>query len=344
MSSWLIAAKLIPIPHEEQELGLAEVEVPKILRDGVDVDSATFLHFVFSDLSFTAELKLKNTSETMDIPRFNLIVEQGNEVTFKPGNHVELDLSFSIEGDLGNIEGEDFRCSILVASDTEDNVVDRYSDVLLTDSESQSPVWLDLVKHKGHKGNRFGTVVINSTREDLEGILDVHAHASFNCSRNCLLKALDIVYSVRFYREDHSGPFPEGFIGFTHDDFREDSSQFQCSKNDPDYPCNVYCSAVGSSPSTIGISRLDRNGDTTPVNDISVSGSYWSFSQFSVDDVSVSGAHDFRCTARTQTKEITMDLTLTIVEYARIDQHLSSVTKFENGVSEYLQCMLMYVI
>ena len=197
---------------------------------------------------------------------------------------------------------------------------------------SEAPVWLELVSREGEKGDRRWTGLINSTTEDPEGILEVQAALHFNCSRNCLLRSMATKYTIRFYREDHSGPFPEGFIGFVHDDFRRDNSHLYCSVN---RSCHVYCQTVGSDPPTTKISKLAPNGEMTPINVFTMSGNYWSFAQLVTDNVSFADAGDFRCTARSQTREVTEDLSLVVVKDVKIDRELSTATQFEDGVSEY---------
>ena len=329
---------------EDQEMGMAVVEVPK--SSPGDDNSFIYLHFVFPDLFFTAQFKLDDTHDTMDIPRLQLHVQQGNDITFKPGNQVELDVTFTIEGDLDSIVSEEPRQQILVRSETEEDVLDRYTFFSPGRSESDTrSVWMDVVKFGGDKGNRFATAVINSTRQDPEGILDMFIDVRFNCSRNCLLQKLDVHRSVRFYREDHRGPFPEGFIGFIHDDFRPNISHFDCIPEEAEgNQCYVYCEAAGSGPLiSMDISRLDANDDINRTSDLTLFGSYWGFTQLVFDDVRAADAGDFRCTARSQTKEITIDLSMVIVKKAKIDHELSTVTKFENGVSDFLWCIHFYV-
>ena len=301
-------------PQEEQDLGVVEVKFRKN-----SYSPETFLHFIFPSNYFTIRLKLKNTPNAIQLPRVHLEVAQGNDVKFKPGTDVKLDFKFKIEGDMEDIDREEETSQILVKSDTEDDVVDRH--------------FARFVKLEGSKGDRHGTLLLNSTFGGKEGILEFRVNVKLNCSRNCLVYEFDVHRSVRFYREDHTGPFPEGFVGFVQDDYNRGRSKVYCSIN-TERECFFFCEVYGDHPKYVQIFKDDE-----PTDDVRLSASFTASTQLYFDDVSFADAGTYTCKAWSKTNEtITQTMSLVVVDAAKINRELSTITQFDNGVRSKRVC------
>ncbi|XP_070183984.1 uncharacterized protein [Littorina saxatilis] len=314
--------------QENQNIGAVEVQVPK-KSNALDY---TILTFSYPDHYFTAYLQVSNTPNTMEVPRITAEVAQGSDVTFQPGSLPELDFTFKVDGDLHAVKGDSVHCRVMLKSDTEDNRVDSYFsvDVGMRGQQDEVPVWLDIVSLQGWTGDWHATVLINSTLEDPRGILECTASVRFNCTENCLVDTLDSAAQIRFYRDDHSGPFPEGFLGFVHDQDSADPSRVFCDVSEPNY-CNIACEVAGSDPSTAELTKILPSGDVMPTDALEMSDGHWSGSNLKMVNVTYADAGDYRCTAKSGSKDITMDISLVVFKAARINKNLAFVTEWMNG-------------
>ncbi|XP_070207314.1 uncharacterized protein [Littorina saxatilis] len=314
---------------KNQDVGVVEFHVSKDTIQSEE-DYPPMLSFSYPGLYFTAHLKLNNTPNSMEVPRITAQIAQGSDVIFQPGSDAVLDVTLKVEGYTNAIEDDYVHLRVIVKSDTEENRVDSYHPSLYSHSASGSPVWLDLVSDHGPKEDRHRTFRINSTLDDPRGILEVIAWFGFTCSKNCLLERLDSTATVRFYSADHSGPFPEGFLGFDNSQYPPDPSRVVCDVSRPDY-CTIDCQVVGNDPSTAELTKILPNGDVMPTDDVAFSDGQRSRSQLRFDNITYADAGDFRCTAKSGSKEITMDISLVVLQSPRINKDLSQVTHFDNG-------------
>ncbi|XP_070207312.1 uncharacterized protein [Littorina saxatilis] len=319
--------------QEDHDFGVVELYIPKesILREE-DYVEPIYLLFNYPDISFTAYLQMNNTPNSVEVPRITAQIAQGNDVTYKPGSDARFDVEVKVEGDSQNIRGDSGHCMAIVKSDTEENRVDRYPvNVGRGSHHRESLVWLERVSEPEKEGDRRGTFLINSTLFDPRGILELYARIDFCISlENCLLEKLEGTATVRFYSEDHSGPFPEGFLGFVHDHYSSDLSQVFCDVRRRD-KCTISCEVMGSDLCTAELSKILPSGDVIPTDDFVLSSGHRCSSQLSFANITYADAGDFRCTAKSGSKEITLDMALIVVKAPRINKDLSQVTHFENG-------------
>ncbi|KAL8565592.1 hypothetical protein ACOMHN_066591 [Nucella lapillus] len=299
-------------------MGVAEFIIPK--QEGY---SKTWVNF--PDQFLTLYLNPVDTPDYIDVPRVQFTTSQGSDIAFQHGQDVHMDFSSDINGDIDNIEHDRMMYHIMLKSDTEDNVITRYSQHHAEDNSRPVPVNLVPLQFGGPKGHRFVNFVLNSTIEDVEGVVEASLAVEFNCSKNCLVLYLHSFLTVEFHRVDHEGPFPKDFIGFVHDQDMDHSVHY-CAVDHG--KCHISCSAFGDGLTKLEIAKinsLDQNQLKSNLNrNFGVS---WLF----FPDVSLGDAGTYQCTAETANKRITEQRELRVIQAPTIDQQLSKKTTFENG-------------
>ncbi|XP_076449419.1 uncharacterized protein LOC143285867 [Babylonia areolata] len=300
--------------------GTVDFKVPKRPRM-----KGPLVIFTLPDVSATMVLDLNNTEDSIDLPRIEFVAAQGEDIKYKPGQPIEFNVTFTIDGvGMDNIASDRAYFRILIRSDTQDHVVDRYDPT----RDPNSQVVLSVKDLGGPMGDRQAKLTLISAKEDPEGLMTVMYKVHFNSSANLPLSWLSYQFAVTFYQEGHEGPFPKGYMGFVHDT-SFDNSRVQCEAGSHD--CVLLCEALGDEVTDIQITVMtDQGPDSSLSNTVTFTEGLAS-AEVHVRNVTSEDAGYFHCTAKSPTQQIIRVLEMEIVKIAKINEELSNATLFDNG-------------
>lgn len=140
------------------------------------------------------------------------------------------------------------------ASENGDTVFDDYYWFSGTPNpQPRSP--LRLVSPAHEKIGGFYEFQLN-TSSHIEGIAELTTFDQFNAGDETgLLKSLQTLTSVRFYRAEQEGTFLSDSVGFVRNGPGDESRSCEMYPNQPT-TCYITCSAVGGHPSDIQIVKV----------------------------------------------------------------------------------------
>ncbi|KAL8565589.1 hypothetical protein ACOMHN_066588 [Nucella lapillus] len=330
-----------PVREEvEQHLqGLAEFTIPKD-----PVRTYALLYFILPEQYLIMRMTLAdNFPDYVDIPPLHFNVLQGKDIQFPHGedeDDVKLNFTFDVWGDNSRVRNLRIQTRVTIRSESQDDVLDRCSDFSRHFVKEAAPVRVDLIEDELSKGREYGQAVVNSTIENVEGIVELAYKLSLNCSPNCLVEDLRDVYRVRFYQDTHEGPFPNDFLGFVHDDFIVDNSHVYCEVDEP--VCILICRAYGKDLTGITIRNMTYLDENIHTSEVNLTYDDWANSRLFLTKPSFKDSGEFLCTVKSKTGEIRKRITMDVVKRARIDMERSHVVKYKNGAAscKHLCCVL----
>ncbi|XP_076456267.1 uncharacterized protein LOC143290577 [Babylonia areolata] len=266
------------------------------------------------------------------VPDMELFSQQGREVTFQRGNDVDVNVTIRVDDRQSMVRGINMNCGFARKSQSEDFLVDRFQ------GSSEYP--LSLLQQGGDydESERFQLVRVKTSSGDVEGLLEVMISVYFKHDSEAPLDLYMIQEDVPVFRNDHTGPFPDGFIGLSKNVYEESATETICSTHQR-YPCYLNCELVGDQPSRIEIRPTDRDSShpgLSPTVEMSMTNhGFRAFGALVFENVTESGEWGFQCVG-SGAGGTTMVVTkmLIVVHDAHINHDLSVVSSLDNGTVE----------
>lgn len=303
------------------ELGLVEMPADR---------STPFLEFKFPDVSYTLSFNILDRflSREEALPGFSIATHPGNDVAYQAGSdaNFEVTVRYGSPGDKKMVtEGnEDVKYTTFVPNSSPTPEFDMFmSGKLAFVNEYQHYGYpyspdnpLMPVGKFGNETENVHQFRWNSTDQDREGVVRFDLTLTQTWVALRLVLTVRATFYVRFHRADHQGPFPDGFVGFLKPtNVRMSNGQLTCYSGFRYSPCVLSCEAAGDHVTEAKIERVEPAEELRPnwrVRYFSSVDEFQARADVIFDPTNPEDSALYRCTARTDSREISKNITVTV--------------------------------
>lgn len=232
------------------DLGSLDLEVSH-------TDSDVVLVLSLPDIMYILNIRpWLNGPREETLPNMQFVMQPGRDVIYTGRDDAIFSVRVKFDSHGDEVYYDSLKWNILVknASEKGDTVFDEYFWFSNgPNPEPGSPLRLISPTHEKIEG--FFEFQLD-TSSHIEGIAELTTFDQFNSGDEPgLLKSLQTMTSVRFYRAEHEGEFLSNSVGFVRNGPGDESRSCEVY---PDHPttCYITCSAVGGRPSDIQIVKV----------------------------------------------------------------------------------------